>query len=256
MAEHPLFSIITVTYNAESTLPVTMESVKRQTFQDFEYLIVDGASKDATLELARKSGIAQMRIFSEPDDGIYDAMNRGLDMASGEYVIFLNAGDRFHAPDVLSVYARAIEKGAEPGIIYGQTELMDSRGRSLGPRHLRAPEVLTLKSFASGMVVCHQAMAVLRRIASPYNLKYRFSADYDWVVRCLQHSRHNVYVGRIVADYLYEGATTANRRQSLYERFRIMALYYGWLPTIVRHLSFIPRFFKHKRAVDGALKQI
>ncbi|MDE7443559.1 MAG: glycosyltransferase [Muribaculaceae bacterium] len=256
MAEHPLFSIITVTYNAESTLPVTLESVKRQTYRDFEYLIIDGASKDATLDQAKNSGIQELLVLSRPDHGIYDAMNRGLDMASGDYVIFLNSGDRFHADDVLEKYAEAIKANNKPGIVYGQTELMDNVGRSLGPRHLTAPEVLTLESFAEGMLVCHQAMAVLKRITSPYNLKYRFSADYEWVVRCLQHSRCNVYIPCTVVDYLYEGATTANRRRSLYERFRIMAFYYGLLPTIVRHLAFIPRFVGHKLKLGKIQKQL
>lgn len=255
MAGHPLFSIITVTYNAESTLAVTLESVRRQTFRDFEYLIVDGASKDATLALARNSGIPEMVVLSQPDYGIYDAMNRGLDMANGDYVIFLNSGDRFHTEDVLMRYAEAIKAHSMPGIVYGQTELMDHQGNDLGPRHLTAPEHLTLGSFASGMLVCHQAMAVLRRITSPYNLKYRFSADYDWVVRCLQHSRCNVYVPHTVIDYLYEGATTANRRRSLYERFCIMAKYYGWWPTMVRHMGFVPRFIRHKLNLDKKQKQ-
>ena len=253
MAGTPLFSIITITYNAESTLPATLESVRCQTFDDYEYLIVDGASRDSTLDLARNCSIPGIRITSEPDHGIYDAMNRGLDMASGDYVIFLNAGDRFHSPDVLSTYARYIKENSMPGIVYGQTELVDGLGRSLGPRHLQAPEHLTLKSFSNGMLVCPQAMAVLRRITSPYN---RFSADYDWVIRCLQHSRHNVYVPCVVVDYLYEGATTANRRRSLYERFRIMSFYYGWFPTVMRHLAFVPRFFRHMFRVNKAQKHL
>lgn len=250
--QHPLFSIITVTYNAAATLPVTLESVKAQDYTRYECIVVDGASTDDTVALARGSGVAGLRVVSEPDRGIYDAMNRGLDMACGDYVIFLNAGDALHSPATLGHYAQAIEANGYPGIVYGQTQLVDSHRCRLGERHLRAPETLTLRSFAEGMVVCHQAMAVLKRITSEYDLKYRYSADYEWVIRCLQHSRHNVYLPETVADYLSEGVTTANRRASLRERFRIMAYYYGWWPTVLRHLRFIPRYFAHKRRMRRA----
>lgn len=97
------------------------------------------------------------------------------------------------------------------------------------------------------MLVCHQAFVALRRITGGYNLKYRFSADYDWCVRCLQHSRKNISLGKtVLIDYLNEGVTTRNRLKSLIERFRIMAFYYGFLPTVGRHIGFIFRALKRK----------
>lgn len=239
----PLFSIITVTFNAASTLPATLASVREQTYSGpMEYIVMDGASKDGTPELARQAGIAGMTVVSEPDGGLYDAMNKALERARGEYVIFLNAGDAFHSPDVLARYAEAIRRENRPGIVYGQTLLVDGDRRPAGSRHLTAPEMLTYRSFADGMLVCHQAMAVLRRITAPYDLSYRFSADYEWCLRCLQHSRHNVYVGdEPVIDYLNEGVTTRNEFRSLGERFRIMCHYYGIAPTIARHVRFALR---------------
>ncbi len=250
----PLFSIITVTYNAASTLPVTLASVKEQTCGLFEYIVMDGLSTDKSLKLAIDAGIEQSRIYSSQDAGIYDAMNKAMDMARGEYLIFLNAGDRFHSADTLQHIADAIMDNDFPGIVYGQTDLVDARGRYVAPRHLRAPEVLTLDSFADGMVVCHQAFVVLRKLAQPYNLKFRFSADYEWCIRCLQRSRRNVYIDEVIIDYLYEGMTTANRRASLKERFRIMSYYYGFFPTLMRHLKFIPRFFGHRSAERKGLE--
>jgi len=97
------------------------------------------------------------------------------------------------------------------------------------------------------MLVCHQAFVALRRITAPFDLRYRFSADYDWCIRCLQHSRHNHYVDTVLVDYLSEGATTANHRRSLMERFRIMSHYYGFWPTLARHFTFIPRYLKFKK---------
>ncbi len=184
----PLFSIITVTYNAASTLPPTLASVMEQTCDLYEMIVVDGASTDGTLDLLRECTNANLRWISEPDKGIYDAMNKGIAMAEGEYVIFLNAGDRFASPETLQLLADAAMDDDFPGIIYGQTDIVDSDGRVLGPRHLRAPEVLTLDSFKDGMTVCHQAFVALRKITGFYNLDYRFSADYDWCIRCLQHS--------------------------------------------------------------------
>lgn len=243
----PLFSIITVTYNAVETLPATLESVAQQTYSDsFEYLIVDGASSDGTLELVERTDIPGMKVVSDPDRGIYDAMNKGLDLAVGEYVIFLNAGDAFHSPDTLQRIADLIQANDMPGIVYGQTDIVDAQRRRLGPRHLSAPEKLTYKSFANGMLVCHQAMAVLKRITSPYDdLKYRFSADYDWAIRCLQHSRKNVYFNAVMIDYLAGGTTARNHYKSLIERFCIMSHYYGIIPTILRHFKFALRGLIH-----------
>lgn len=233
-----LFSVITITYNAAATLPPTLESVAAQTFTDFEYIVVDGASKDFTVALAEAAPIADKTIISRPDKGLYDAMNRGLHVARGRYVIFLNSGDSFPSANTLREYADAITSApTEPGIVYGQTLLVDSGRQIIGERHFRAPEHLTFKSFSRGMLVCHQAMAVRRDLAPDYDLSYRFSADYDWSVKILHRSPLNVYTGTVTAHYLSEGLTTSNRRASLRERFRIMVKHYGALPTVWVHIK-------------------
>lgn len=246
----PMFSIITVCYNAADDLKLTLASVAAQTMGDYEHIIIDGASTDGSVELLIEAGIADARrmIVSEPDKGIYDAMNKGLGRAKGEYLIFLNAGDTFYDNDTLGVYAEAVAANNHPGIIYGQTVLVDRAGEIVGNRHLTAPDTLTYKSFAQGMLVCHQAMAVLHCIAPLYDTRWRLSADYDWAVKCLQHSRRNVYTGRVMCRYLSEGATTANHRASLVERFRIMSRYYGFVPTLVRHIKFALRFMRRRQS--------
>ncbi len=237
----PLISVITITYNAAATLPRTLESVAAQSFTDFEYLIIDGASTDGTTELADSHRIASS-IISEPDKGLYDAMNKGLRKATGEYVIFLNAGDTFHASDTLQRYADAIDSASEkPGMVYGQTRIVDASGEYLRERHLLAPVHLTAKSFLNGMVVCHQAMCVRRDLAPDYDLRYRFSADYDWSVKILQQSSLNIYIPDYVADYLSEGITTANHRASLKERFDSMRRHYGLIPTLWSHIKKVIR---------------
>lgn len=249
----PLFSIITVTYNASATIGPTLASVAQQSFGDYEHIIVDGASKDDTLRIVNGSpGAEKRRVLSEPDDGLYDAMNKGIGLANGLYLIFLNAGDRFHSTESLAEIARAARENNTPGIIYGQTNLVDSAGRYLAPRHLTAPENLKYSDFARGMLVCHQAFVPLKRIVPFFSMRWRYSADYEWCVICLMHSRRNVYTGTTLIDYLAEGVTTANRRRSLIERFKIMSTYYGFWPTLVRHLSFIPRFLRHKKQLKNA----
>lgn len=245
--DRPLFSVITVTYNAAATIARTLASVKAQSHKFMEYIVVDGASADNTLELVKEAGIPNTRIVSEPDNGLYDAMNKGRDMAEGDYLIFLNAGDAFHSPDIIEKLAVAALDNDFPGIIYGQTDIVDNAGRRLAGRHLEAPASLSLDSFKDGMVVCHQAFIALKKISSKFDTKYRFSADYEWCIRCLQHSRHNVYLDEVLIDYLAEGVSTKNRRASLKERFKIMSFYYGFWPTVIRHARFIPRFLRRRR---------
>ena len=159
-------------------------SVASQTFRNFEHIIVDGASGDNTLSIARS--YPETRILSEKDNGLYDAMNKGIRLARGKYLLFLNAGDTFHSKDILAAYAARARRGDD--IIYADTVIVDSARHIIGRRHLTAPASLTFESFARGMLVCHQAFMVRREIAPDYDLQYRFSADYDWTVRCIKNA--------------------------------------------------------------------
>ncbi len=246
MTEQPLISIITITFNAASELEPTMLSVGAQTFHDFEHLIIDGASSDDTLSVARRLGSDKLRILSEPDKGLYDAMNKGLAMAKGKYVLFLNAGDAFHSPETLAAYAEAA--GNDADIIYSDTEIVDKTRTKIGPRHLSAPETLTLESFSHGMLICHQAFMVKRRLAPRYNTSYRFSADYEWTLQCIMRSTParcvNLHIVGI--DYLSDGLTDRNHMKSLLERFDIMRNHFGLATALRRHASFIPRAILRK----------
>lgn len=244
----PLISIITVTRNAKEALGFTLASIKSQTCTLYELIVIDGASTDGTQELAQNSGITPLTLISEQDHGIYDAMNKGLALAKGDYVMFLNAGDSLASPNTLQQIADVMVDDDYPGIVYGQTQIVDPvTRRVLGPRHLQAPEILTLKSFANGMVVCHQAFVALRKLTPNFDRHYRFSADYDWCIKVLQRSQRNAYVPHVLIDYAAAGATTANRRKSLMERFRIMSHYYGLPTAIGHHIRFIPRFLSRQK---------
>lgn len=237
----PLFSIITITYNAAGELPATLKSVDSQSCIDYEHLIIDGASTDATLVLANEAQSPRRKSVSEPDKGLYDAMNKGLRLARGKYIIFLNAGDAFASADTLALYASAA--ATDPDIIYGDTRLVDATRRVVGMRHLSVPERLSFDSFRQGMLVCHQAFCVKRSIAPEYDLTYRFSADYEWCLRCLQKTSPDkcINLHTVVIDYLTDGLTDKNHKTSLKERYAIMCRYYGTLPTLLRHAGFALR---------------
>lgn len=236
----PLFSIITITFNAATTLPATLRSVEEQTFTNYEYIVVDGASRDNTVALVEASQLP-VRMVSEPDKGLYDAMNKGLKMATGEYLIFLNAGDSFHAPDTLQRVAEAIGNN-RPGVVYGETAIVDANRNFLMMRRLQAPEKLSWRSFKQGMLVCHQAFIARRDIAPLYDLKYRYSADVDWCIRCMKQTDELLNTHLTLIDYLNEGETTRHHRASLKERFAVMCHHYGTISTVLRHIGFALRY--------------
>lgn len=242
----PKFSVITVCYNAEATLEDTIQSVISQTYHHVEYIIVDGASKDRTMDIVNRYRDRIAVVVSEPDKGLYDAMNKGIRLATGDYLCFLNAGDSFHEDDTLQQMVHSIHTLQLPDVLYGETELVDHEGHFLRMRRLQAPEHLTWKSFRQGMLVCHQAFFPRRDLVMPYDLRYRFSADFDWCIKIMKKSKvlHNTHLTLI--DYLAEGMTTHNHQASLRERFRIMARHYGWASTVAHHAWFALRLLLKK----------
>lgn len=243
---HPKFSIITVTYNAGAVLEDTIQSVITQTYRNVEYIIVDGGSKDHTLDIINRYREHIHTLVSEPDKGLYDAMNKGIRLATGDYLCFLNAGDELLEDDTLQLMVHSITGTELPDVLYGETAIVDEEGHFLRMRRLSAPEDLNWKSFKDGMLVCHQAFFPRRELAEPYDLRYRFSADFDWCIRIMKksHTLHNTHLTLI--DYLNEGMTTRNHRASLHERFRIMCRHYGYLSTLARHAWFALRLLLKK----------
>ena len=253
------FTIITCTFNAASVLQRTIDSIKEQTWNRVHHIIIDGASTDNTLSIANRyaeeMNAAQQRgtkvvVVSEPDNGLYDAMNKGLQMAKEDYVLFLNAGDKLHSADTLQVVANNIlatkeKTGKMPGIIYGDTDIVDGTNHYVGKRQHQPPETLTWRSFKDGMLVCHQAFYVRTDIArkNAYNLKYRFSADVDWCIRVMKDAEKSnlelVNTHQVLCDFLAGGMSIQNHKSSLGERFNIMANHYGLIPTMIKHLKFI-----------------
>ncbi len=250
-------TIATVTYNAGPLIARTIESVEKQDYPYVEHLVIDGNSSDDTLtqihHYQERNSIAavqhEVRCLSEPDEGLYDAMNKALREATGDYILYLNAGDTLHDAHTLSHIAEVAQSAAElPVVVYGDTDLYNRDGRFVRHRRLAPPPKLTWRSFKQGMVVCHQAFCARLDVARefPYDLKYRFSADFDWCIRIMRYAARQhqplVNANSVIAHFLDdEGTTKQNHQASLRERFRIMSRHYGLIPTSLRHLWFVIR---------------
>lgn len=261
-------SIVTITYNAADVLQRTLDSVLNQTYQHIEHLIVDGASKDDTVVMAldykdksdETAASHDVIIQSEQDKGLYDAMNKGLRRATGDYVLFLNAGDYLPSSATIETVVDAAKRhcasqGELPAVLYGDTDIVDGKGNFLHKRYHRPPKKLTWRSFQHGMLVCHQAFYARVDIAQtiPYDLRYRYSADVDWCIRIMHEADRRqlalVDVGTVVANYTKEGQTTIHHRASLKERYSVMCSHYGVVTTSLMHCWFAVRsLFKKKDA--------
>lgn len=229
----PSLTIITVVYNNVRDIERTIRSVIGQTYPYIQYVIVDGKSTDGTLEIIKRYAEQVSNWVSEPDKGIYDAMNKGLARATGDYVLFMNSGDELYASDTVErVFAAA--PGAD--IYYGETELFNDEWESLGLRRHHIPEHFTWRSFRFGMNISHQAIYIRRTITEPYDTQYELSADIDWIIRAAKKAKLTVNTRQIVAKYLVGGMSKKRHRQSLVERFRIFSKYYGLVPNVFNHL--------------------
>ena len=245
--QQPTFSIITITYNASRWAEQTFLNVLSQSYPHIEYIVIDGGSTDGTVDIIKRyeSGFAYW--VSEPDKGIYDAMNKGLQKATGDYVWFINAGDSLCTADTVQRVASLIQKRkALPDVVYGETNIVDEEGRSLGLRRLKAPRKLSWKSFRMGVLVCHQSFITKRTIAPLYDLQYRYSADFDWCIRCMKQAGVLYNTRLTLSNFLDGGTSTTQRKASLRERYAIMCKYYGTFATVLLHGWFAVRFYTAK----------
>lgn len=230
--KQPVLSVITIVYNNVRDIERTMLTVLNQTYAAIEYIVIDGASNDGTLDLIRKHESRIAKLISEKDKGIYDAMNKGLAVATGDYVIFMNSGDEFYDTNTV---AKVFAAAPDADIYYGETEMVNEERQSLGRRRHKAPEKFNWRSFKYGMSVSHQAIYIKRSLAEPYDPKYQLSADIDWIINAAKKAKKIVKVEGYVAKYLVGGMSKARHRQSLLERFDIMKRHYGLVPTLFNH---------------------
>lgn len=201
----PSLSVVTICYNCREELPETVESVREQTYDDIEYIVIDGDSTDGTTEWLEDRQEWFDVLISEPDDGRYDAMNKGLEQATGDYVMFLNAGDRFRTPGVIeNLLTRPAIVETRPTIVSGRIELMlDDESLDL-----RRP----WRSGKEGPGLPHPATLVDREVhqAHPFDDQFRFCGDYELWARLRDENLYDVhYVDDVITLFDVEGASNS-----------------------------------------------
>lgn len=218
------FSIITVVRNGRETLERTFQSVVSQTYSNYEYIVIDGGSADGTQGLIQQYEGKIAHWISEPDRGIYDAMNKGMAAATGDYLWFLNSGDAIHSTDTLELLAR--QATDRPEIIYGDYVLYYAEtGKQ---KYLKAP-LLSWKGLSNGMIVSHQAVLCRRDRCVPYDLRYRVVSDLDWLIAVTHRSTSISYSQIPMALYLAGGFSDRQFTKGWFERLQIIQSRFGWL---------------------------
>lgn len=220
------FSIITVCFNAVKAIRSTMESVLKQDYENFEYIIVDGASADGTVAIIQEYAGKEARIQwrSEPDNGVFNAMNKGISCAKGDFLLFLNAGDEFHSRDVLSKAAIVAASGAD--ILIGDVAFKTERG--LGEHVYPVGEEL-LKNLKKGECVCHQVVfAAKDTLTEGFDERYTTCADYDWICRQVNAGRKIEKLDAVVVDYDINGITSQTKYQKIHwiEYFEVIGKHF------------------------------
>ncbi len=207
-SDPPLVSVITVCWNAAATLEACLASVAAQTYPAIEHVIIDGASTDGTAAILARHRDRIAVLVSEPDRGLYDAMNKGVARASGTFVIFMNADDHFATPRAVEQAMAEIQRGPEADVFYGSILVRDG-GRTIRhdpPPPERVPEEMILGCLP------HQATFARRTVfdrTGPFDLRWRRHADYDWWLKVLADPAIRVRrIGTLVASYALGGASS------------------------------------------------
>lgn len=237
-----LISIITVVYNGENYIRKTMDSVLCQNFKDYEYIVIDGLSQDNTVNIAREyeaSFEGRLKIYSEKDNGIYDAMNKGIKIAKGQWINFMNAGDAFSNSNVIEELTK--KKAFEDSdLVYG-----DVLGSStMGVRYLRAGD---LRGLTKTMQFSHQSLFVKTILMKErmFSLKYKLAADYDFILSMYLSGHKFKYIPIPIATIMAgEGATHANFEKSKKEVYNIhVDKGLGALRSFYLYVYYIVRFY-------------
>ena len=208
---HPRVSIITVTYNAEPLLQRTLQSVLAQRYADKEIVVVDGQSSDGTVAVIKRHAAIQSWV-SEPDKGIYDAMNKGVRMATGDWILFMNAGDTFASDDVLQCLFDAVDP-AQADVIYG--DVVKGGVVKAAPRQYR---------LYHRMLFCHQSVLTRRSclLDTPFDIRHRLSADFKFFLLQYQQGARFQYVPLPVAVFDTGGVSNRSRSKGLLDNIRVV----------------------------------
>lgn len=216
MKPAPLLSIVTITRQNRTGLAMTAKSLAAQVQTDFEWIVIDGASNDGTAELLGQAPRPPDIVLSQPDHGIYDAMNKGLSRANGEYTLFLNAGDSLPAADTLPLIYQELSRH-RPDFLYGDALEQNLDGR----QHYKSAR--THKKSALGLFTHHQAMIYKTALLNNfrYNLDYKIAADYDLTLRFLKEAKHVRNLSAPLCIFTAGGLSQTAAHQGRAEQFTI-----------------------------------
>lgn len=243
-------TIITVAYNSAATIADTLRSVAMQTHADIEHIVVDGASSDDTLARVHAHGAHVSRLVSEPDAGIYDAMNKGLRLATGEFVGFLNADDMLAMPDAMAAIARAAAP-ADVDAICGDLVYVNKGRPSEVVRYWRCGEFSPAR-LRYGWMPPHPTLYVRRsRLAELglFDVRLRIAADYDFILRYLGHPGIRVaYVPEVLVKMRTGGASNRSLgaliEKSREDLFALRKNHAGGMLTLLcKNVRKLPQFF-------------
>jgi glycosyltransferase involved in cell wall biosynthesis len=218
----PLFTIVTVCRNAQNVIEETGLSLRNQSCQDFEWLVIDGASSDGTLERVAGLGLAQGRVLSEPDHGIFDAMNKAVPLARGKWIYFLNAGDSFADAAVLADVSANLRAHPKVELLWGDMIYFDQSSEWL--RRFAHVSAWTLPFEW----LCHQAVFASRDLFDRFgyfNEAFSLGADADWLLRVFRSGATTRYIERVIARFEVGGFHSSNPTLGLSQN-RAMRLQY------------------------------
>jgi len=232
MEQLPLISFITVVRNGEKVLEGTIKSVISQTYPAREYILVDGDSKDGTINIIKKYKKYINNWISEPDKSHFDAMNKGLKLATGKYVWFINAGDQIY--DKYTVQ-KIFKKAKNADVYFGETALINLKGDKIGMWWRKNPKELTWRKMDKGMVVCHQSFIIRKSLAGKFNLTYPISSDIDWIIRGLKKSKKIINTNLILSKYLTGGLSEQKTIQMFLDCYKIYFKHIGVMRTLANH---------------------
>lgn len=234
------FSIITVSYNAGKFIEETIASVINQKNKNYEYIIIDGGSTDHTLNIINKYKGKINVIVSEPDKGIYDAMNKGLKLAKGKFVNFLNAGDTFCSNSILGLLSENITVNTK--IISGDFYLKNN----FTSLKLIKTRKLILKNLKKDFYACHQSIFIEKDITSYYNDSYKIKADYKWTLEAVEKVQvFNVTkINKPIVIYDANGFSSKNNLSNLFELMRLQYDHFGLLRVVFNIDVYLYRFLR------------
>ena len=250
-------SVITVCYNANSTIEACLRSVAEQTHTDIEHIVIDGQSSDGTIDTVRGYPHVSM-LISERDRGLYDAMNKGLDKSTGDYVIFINADDRFSTETTLAEVVQAIQRDPGGDVYYGSLEVRPSHGAPFvfrPPPPAEAPELMICGCLPHQSTLARPAVFAK---TGRFDLRYRYHADYDWFLKVLADPTIDVRPLDIVIGSYQEGGVSSRLADGQPEVFAIQnqSPLYATPEWDKKRIAALQESFLRERIENARLKTI